>query len=134
MQVWEGCTSSWLPVSPCFPATTPPSLALPPSTQPPSSTPQLSDPGVGRIDIQYRRVECAVPEDMKVSVMDYAGPGGWLRLAIDQAGGRAAVASVAVQGADGGDWKPLDHSWGATWELSSAPRPPLSFKVARVGG
>lgn len=72
--------------------------------------------------------------------MDFRCAGGWLRLAIDNAGGRAAVTSVAVQGA-GGDWLPLHNSWGATWEAASAPQPPLSFRVSwsgagvgRVGG
>ena len=27
------------------------------------------------------------------------------------------------------DWQPLSNSWGATWEMPSAPQPPLSFKV-----
>ena len=66
---------------------------------------------------------------LQVSVMDYRGAGGWIRLSIDDTGGRAAVKSVAVKGGDGGDWKPLSNSWGATWELSSAPAAPLSFKV-----
>ena len=61
--------------------------------------------------------------------MDYRGAGGWIRLSIDDTGGRAAVKSVAVKGSGSGDWKPLDNSWGATWELSSAPAAPLSFKV-----
>ena len=64
--------------------------------------------------------------------MDYRGAGGWLRLAIDNAGGRAAVASVAVKGG-GGDWQPLHNSWGATWEAASAPQPPLSFRVSSWG-
>lgn len=64
--------------------------------------------------------------------MDYRGADGWLRLAIDGAGGRAAVTSVAVNGS-GGDWQPLSHSWGATWEAASAPAPPLSFQVRLDG-
>ena len=66
---------------------------------------------------------------LQVSVMDYRGAGGWIRLSIDNTGGRAAVNSVSVKGGDGGDWKLLKNSWGATWEMSSAPAPPLSFKV-----
>ena len=58
-----------------------------------------------------------------------SGAGGWIRLSIDNTGGRAAVNSVSVKGGDGGDWKLLKNSWGATWEMSSAPAPPLSFKV-----
>ncbi len=69
------------------------------------------------------------PHLSQVSVMDFAGAGGWLRLAVDNAGGRAAVASVAVKGASG-DWQPLHNSWGATWEAAAAPAPPLSFRVS----
>lgn len=41
------------------------------------------NPGLGRMNMRYRRVECTPPEDMAVSVMDFAGSNGWLRLAID---------------------------------------------------
>jgi hypothetical protein len=61
--------------------------------------------------------------------MDYCGANGWIRPSIDKTGGRAAVRSVAVKGGDGGDWKPLKNSWGATWEMRSDPAAPLSFKV-----
>lgn len=61
--------------------------------------------------------------------MDFKGQGGWIRLSIDNTGGYAGITSVAVQGSDGGAWQPLTNSWGATWELPSAPAPPLSFKV-----
>ena len=66
--------------------------------------------------------------------MDYRGAGGWIRLAIDTTGGRAAVKSVHVKGSGSADWQPLTNSWGATWEMPSAPAPPLSFKVRPAGG
>ena len=65
--------------------------------------------------------------------MDFRGAGGWIRLSIDDTGGRAAVKAVSVKGSSG-DWRPLDNSWGATWETSSAPPPPLSFKVRGGAG
>lgn len=36
--------------------------------------------------------------------------------------------SLQVKGSNS-DWQPLSNSWGATWEMASAPQPPLSFKV-----
>ena len=65
----------------------------------------------------------------QVSVMDFGGAGQWLRLAIDDTGGRAAVTSVAVRGAGDAAWRELTNTWGAAWELPSAPQPPLSFRV-----
>ncbi|KAI7842109.1 hypothetical protein COHA_004303 [Chlorella ohadii] len=89
--------------------------------------------GIGRIKVQYRRIECTPPDDMKVSVMDFTKAGGWLRLVIDTTGGRAAVKSVSVKGSNT-DWQPLSNSWGATWEMPSAPQPPLSFKIVGDDG
>jgi hypothetical protein len=61
--------------------------------------------------------------------MDFGGAGKWLRLVVDDTGGYAAVKSVAVQGSGSSSWQQLTNSWGATWEISSAPTPPLTFKV-----
>lgn len=61
--------------------------------------------------------------------MDFGGAGKWIRLAIDETGGRAAVKSVAVKGSGSSSWTEMTNSWGATWEHPSAPAPPLSFKV-----
>lgn len=43
---------------------------------------QLAPIAIGRIDIQYRRVECVPPAAMVVFVDNNNGPGGWLRLFI----------------------------------------------------
>ncbi|PRW45398.1 barwin-like endoglucanase [Chlorella sorokiniana] len=94
---------------------------------------KMADPGIGRIKVQYRRIQCLPPDDMKVSVMDFRSAGGWLRLVITTTGGRAAVKSVAVKGSNS-DWQTLTNSWGATWEMPSAPQPPLSFKIVGDDG
>jgi len=36
----------------------------------------------GRIDIQYRRVECTPPVPVKVQIDGNSGTGGWLRIAV----------------------------------------------------
>lgn len=90
---------------------------------------KMADPGIGRIAVRYRRVECNVPEDLKVSIMDWAGAGGWIRLTVDDTGGRGSVKQVYVSSADSPDsWQPMQNQWGASWELSSSPNPPLNFK------
>lgn len=43
---------------------------------------QLAPMANGRIDVQYRRVECVPPAPMVVFVDNNNGPGGWLRLFI----------------------------------------------------
>lgn len=37
----------------------------------------------GRINIQYRRVECTPPEPLKVNIHANVGVGGWLRIAVE---------------------------------------------------
>ncbi len=37
----------------------------------------------GRINIQYRRVECTPPEPLKVNIHANVGEGGWLRIAVE---------------------------------------------------
>jgi hypothetical protein len=61
--------------------------------------------------------------------MNYDGAGKWLRLTVVDAGGDAAVKSVAVQGGSSSSWQQLSNTWGATWETGGAPGPPLSFQV-----
>ncbi|KAH7619768.1 putative expansin-A17 [Nannochloris sp. 'desiccata'] len=89
---------------------------------------KISKPELGRIKIAYRHVECAVPGDLKVSVKDFAGANGWIRLSVDDTGGRGAVKELYVKGSGQNEWRAMDNTWGAAWELSSAPAPPLAFK------
>ena len=37
----------------------------------------------GRINVQYRRVECTPPEPLKVNIHANVGVGGWLRIAVE---------------------------------------------------
>jgi Expansin C-terminal domain len=89
---------------------------------------KIAKPEVGRIKVNYRRVECLVPSDMKVSVADFSGSGGWIRLSVDDTGGRGAVKQLYVKGSGESDWRAMDNTFGAAWELSSSPSVPLDFK------
>ena len=44
--------------------------------------PQIAPMEVGRINIEYRRVECTPPEPLMVSVNFNYGPGAWLRIVV----------------------------------------------------
>ncbi|GAB4819909.1 hypothetical protein N2152v2_006955 [Parachlorella kessleri] len=95
---------------------------------------KLTNPDYGRINVNYRRIECTPPEDMKVSVMDFVGNNRWLRITIDDTGGRGSVTQVYVRTSGAKDWTPMVNKWGAAWELGQAPSPPLDFKVTTDDG
>ncbi len=49
-------------------------------------------------------------------------------------GGRGSVKSVSIKGSGSGSWINMRNSWGATWELGSAPAPPLDFVIETENG
>jgi Lytic transglycolase/Expansin C-terminal domain len=97
---------------------------------------KLADSALGRINIKYRRVECLVPEMVKVQVANFAGNGGWLSLQVTNVGGRGAVKEVYVKSSSAGEsgWVKMNPTWGATFELSSAPSAPLDVRVVDDSG
>lgn len=44
---------------------------------------QIATPSGGRIDMQYRRVDCTPPLPVSVAIDNNAGVGGWLRLVVE---------------------------------------------------
>ena len=80
------------------------------------------------------QVECAVPSDVQIAVMDFRGDGGFLRLSVQDAGAAGAVAKVEVRGAGSDAWQALTNTWGAAWETGTAPSAPLSFRVSLSDG
>jgi len=60
--------------------------------------------------------------------MNFDGAGGWIRLSVDDTGGRGAVKAVYVKGSNTNNWALLTNTFGAAWETSSSPAPPLDFK------
>ncbi|KAK9819790.1 hypothetical protein WJX72_002423 [[Myrmecia] bisecta] len=81
-----------------------------------------------KINMQYRRVECTPPADMKVNVMDSRGGKGWMRLVVEEAAGRASISNVFLKGPTS-DWVAMTNRWGASWEISSAPGFPLDMRI-----
>ncbi|KAK9852113.1 hypothetical protein WJX84_000033 [Apatococcus fuscideae] len=87
--------------------------------------------GNGRIDIQYRRVECTPPSNMMISVDGNSGAGGWIRLSIKSAADRAAIKSVQLKGPSS-SWVDLNNIWGAEWETGSQPSSyPLDISITQ---
>ena len=65
---------------------------------------QLMSPGLGRMNMRYRRVECAPPTAMKIAVMDFVGPNAWLRLSIDVSAESRAAAHSRMLCCAGSAW------------------------------
>ncbi|BDA46491.1 probable Expansin-A7 at N-terminal half [Coccomyxa sp. Obi] len=82
----------------------------------------------GRVDMRYRRVACTPPSDMSVIVDNNRGAGGWIRLQVKDVANRGAVKLVQVKGSDT-DWESMNNVWGASWESTSIPKPPLDFRI-----
>ncbi|CAL8462617.1 g2150 [Coccomyxa elongata] len=94
---------------------------------------KMAPMALGRIDIQYRRVECTVPQDLNVIIDENRGAGGWIRLQVKDAAGRGSVKLVQVKGSNS-DWESMNNVWGASWESTSVPAPPLDFRIQDDAG
>ncbi len=49
------------------------------------------------------------------------------------AAGRGSIKLVQVKGADSG-WQSLNNVWGASWESTAVPKPPLDFRIQDDAG
>lgn len=49
------------------------------------------------------------------------------------AAGRGAVKLVQVKGPNT-DWESMNNVWGASWESTSVPMPPLDFRIQDDAG
>ncbi|CAL8462621.1 g2154 [Coccomyxa elongata] len=82
----------------------------------------------GRVDMRYRRVSCHPPSNMSVIVDNNRGSGGWIRLQVKDVANRGSVKLVQVKGPDT-DWETMNNVWGASWESTAVPKPPLDFRI-----
>ncbi|KAK9798174.1 hypothetical protein WJX73_006947 [Symbiochloris irregularis] len=85
-------------------------------------------PSKGNIDMRYRRVPCLPPANIKIDIGNNSCANGWLRIFVESVGNRGTVAVVQVKGQNSG-WMAMTNTWGAAWELSNAPAPPLDVRV-----
>ncbi|KAK9839672.1 hypothetical protein WJX81_004788 [Elliptochloris bilobata] len=81
----------------------------------------------GRINIQYRRVECTPPEPLKVNIHANVGVGGWLRIAVERAAGYGGISLVQMKGSDS-DWMGMNNKYGQAWEVPVTPHLPWDFR------
>ena len=52
---------------------------------------------IGRIDIQYRRVDCTPPEPVQLAIDSNVGVGGWLRLVVEKTAGFGGITAVQMR-------------------------------------
>jgi len=52
---------------------------------------------------------------------------------MQDAAGRGAIKLVQVKGPDC-DWQSMVNVWGAAWESTSVPQPPLDFRIQDDAG
>ncbi|KAK9850628.1 hypothetical protein WJX84_001010 [Apatococcus fuscideae] len=96
---------------------------------------QLGPMALGRIDIKYRRVNCKPPVNMMVDVDSSSGEGGWIRMTVKNAAGRAAIKGVALRGSGSSSWTDLTNDWGARFETGNQPYgAPFDLQVTQDDG
>eukprot|EP00884_Botryococcus_braunii_P000413 jgi/Botrbrau1/10372/Bobra.146_2s0010.1 len=95
---------------------------------------KLAPMHLGRVNIQYRRVECVPPSNLVVYADQNYGPDKWLRLFVEQAGGKATVKQVKIRTAGASDWINLENKWGGAFEYSHAPTYPLDVMIVGDDG
>jgi hypothetical protein len=72
---------------------------------------------------------------MVVYVDQAHGQDKWLRLFVEQAGGKAEVKKVQIRPANGNaNWIDLTNKWGSAWEISQAPPFPLDVNIVGTEG
>ena len=72
---------------------------------------------------------------MVVYVDQAHGQDKWLRLFVEQAGGKAEVKQVQIRPSGGSAaWIDLTNKWGSAWEISKAPPYPLDVNIVGAEG
>lgn len=72
---------------------------------------------------------------MVVYVDQAHGQDKWLRLFVEQAGGKAEVKQVQIRPSGGSAaWIDLTNKWGSAWEISKAPPYPLDVNIIGAEG
>ncbi|KAK9869002.1 hypothetical protein WJX84_008231 [Apatococcus fuscideae] len=101
---------------------------------------QLGPMALGRMDIKYRRVNCKPPVNLMVDVDSSSGEGGWIRMTVKNAAGRASIKGVALKGSGSSSWTDLTNDWvfvqtGARWETGQQPTgSPFDMQVTQDDG
>ncbi|KAK9909331.1 hypothetical protein WJX75_000656 [Coccomyxa subellipsoidea] len=89
-------------------------------------------PTNGQLAVSWQKVPCAPTGNIVARVT--AASGSYLRLVLLEVGGSDGVKSVEVSKSGSGSWIKMDTAWGANFQTSSAPSPPLDLRITPNDG
>eukprot|EP00884_Botryococcus_braunii_P014402 jgi/Botrbrau1/22963/Bobra.0030s0035.1 len=94
---------------------------------------KISPMHLGRINIQYRRVECTPPEPINMNLDVNIGVGSWLRVVVEKGASFGSIKAVKMRGPNT-SWLDLYNTWGSAWEINPTPDLPWDFLFQSESG
>ncbi|CAL8466633.1 g6169 [Coccomyxa elongata] len=83
------------------------------------------------------QVDCTPPGNIVIRVLEYRPTsGGYIKITPLETAGVATVSSVDYKASSAADstYQPLKNTYGAVWEASGTPAPPLDFQLTDSAG
>ncbi|KAL2460844.1 putative expansin-B2 [Abeliophyllum distichum] len=90
----------------------------------------------GRLQIQYRRVECNYPGVLLTFRVDTGSSAYYFAIVIEYVNGDGELAGVELKPLNSFSWLPMQKSWGAVWKINSQSplKAPFSIKLTGDSG
>ncbi|CAI9765170.1 unnamed protein product [Fraxinus pennsylvanica] len=90
----------------------------------------------GRLQIQYRRVDCNYPGVLLSFLVDTGSSDYYFATVIANVNGDGELAGVELKALDSNSYLPMQRSWGAVWKLNSENplNAPFSIKLTGDSG
>ncbi|KAK9812820.1 hypothetical protein WJX72_004330 [[Myrmecia] bisecta] len=88
----------------------------------------------------WPQVDCSPPGNIAVKVDQFRQDlGGYILLSPQQVAGNAAIRGIALRtsamsGSGPGEWRPMNNSYGAVWDLSGLYQPPFDVRITDSQG
>ncbi|KAK9841723.1 hypothetical protein WJX74_010883 [Apatococcus lobatus] len=92
---------------------------------------------LGRAQAQLQQVDCEPPGGVSFRLIDYRpSAGGFLKFSVKNVAGSGGLSGVAVKGSasPSAAFIPMTNTYGAVWELSNLPPPPLDIQLTNAQG
>ncbi|KAL0379704.1 UNVERIFIED_CONTAM: Expansin-B18 [Sesamum angustifolium] len=90
----------------------------------------------GTFPVHYRRVPCDYPDTALAFEVDSGSNPYYFACVVKHVKGDGELSSVELQTANSkeDEWRPMQHSWGATWkiDLASGAKPPFSIRLVTL--
>ncbi|CAD7696153.1 unnamed protein product [Ostreobium quekettii] len=97
---------------------------------------QLAAARGGGIQVRIREAPCTPDGNVVVNIEEYrASDGGYVKFAVRNIPGDGGLTSVEIKGSNEvGGWFEADNTFGAAWEASVLPDPPLDLRLTNTEG